>query len=105
VGIQVGSLQSIVRIKKLTEDSGKGLTDSLIAQALALFPVGKTPNLILVNRRSRRQLQLSRSVTIQTSGNSRAGGAVANIADVPTEAFGIPISCTDAILSTEALTL
>jgi hypothetical protein len=29
-GVQVGSVQSVVRIKKLTADSGKGLTDALL---------------------------------------------------------------------------
>jgi hypothetical protein len=103
VGLQVGSTRSVVRIKKLTEDSGKGLTDSLIAQALALLPVGKVPTVMLMNRRSRRQLQVSRSVTI--SASTRVGGGVGNVADLPTEAFGIPIAVTDAISSTEALTL
>jgi hypothetical protein len=104
-GLQVASTQSVVRIKKLTADSGKGLTDTLIADALRRFPVGKRPDAIFCSRRSRYQLQVSRAASITTSGNQRAGGAVANIADVPTEAMGIPLYATDAILDTEALTL
>src|SRR5690606_34902082 len=43
-GVQVLSTQSACRIKKLTADAGKGLTDALLAQALAKFPVGRGPN-------------------------------------------------------------
>jgi hypothetical protein len=104
-GLQVASLLAVVRIKKLTTDSGKGLTDALIADAMSKFPVGMAPNVIFMNRRSRKQLQLSRTVVINTSGNARAGGGVSNVADVPTEAYGIPIACTDSILNTEKLAL
>lgn len=94
-GLQVGSLRSVCRIKKLTADSGKGLTDALISQALAKFQAGTAPDVILCSRRSRQQLQSSRTAT-------NATGAPAPL---PTESFGIPIGVTDAILDTEALTL
>jgi hypothetical protein len=71
-GLQVGSIRSLVRIKKLTADSGKGLTDTLISQALALFEVGVVPDVILMNRRSRQQLQQSRSVTIFSGAGGKA---------------------------------
>jgi len=102
VGLMCASLNSVVRIKKLTTDNGKGLTDALIAEALAKFPAGKTPNVIICNRRSRRQLQVSRSVTIMSTGGRTGGGAM-NVADVPTESFGIPLAVTDAIVNTEKL--
>jgi hypothetical protein len=104
-GLQVGSIRSTVRIKKLTEDAGKGLTDNLIAQALAKFEVGVVPDVMLMSRRSRRQLQQSRSVTIFSGSGGKATSSTENIAPTPTEAFGIPIAVTDAIKDTEALTL
>jgi hypothetical protein len=94
-GLQVGSIRSIGRIKKLTEDNGKGLTDALIADLLSKFPTGTVPDVLFANRRSVKQLRASRTAT-------NATGAPAPF---PTEAFGIPIAVTDAILSTEALTL
>jgi hypothetical protein len=93
----------IVRIKKLTEDSGKGLTDALLADALALFPVGVVPSHIFMSRRSRKQLQKARTVTLFGQGTSRPSQPV--IAPTPTEYEGIPIVPTDALLNTEALTL
>lgn len=99
-GLQVGSLQSVVRIKKLTADNGKGLTDDLIAEALAKFPEGTGPDAIFMTQRSLSQLQKSRTAT-------NATGAPAPF---PTEIQGIagqniPIQVTAGILNTEALTL
>ena len=94
-GLQVASLYSIGRIKKLTADSGKGLTDDLVAELLSKFPVGVRPDVLLMSRRSLRQLQDSRTAT-------NATGAPAPF---PTEAFGVPIAPTDAVTDTEALTL
>jgi hypothetical protein len=104
-GLQVGSVRSAVRIKKLTADSGKGLTDSLIVDALAKFEVGIVPDAIFMSRRSRAQLQKSRSVTIFSGAGSKADGKTENVGQVPTESQGIPIYVTDAIKDTEALTL
>lgn len=94
-GLALHSLRSAVRIKKLTEDSGKGLTDDLIAKALEKFEVGIVPDMILVTRRSLRQLRASRTATNPTGAP----------APIPTESFNIPIQVTDAILNTESLTL
>jgi hypothetical protein len=94
-GLQVASKYAVGRIKKLTADSGKGLTDALIAQLLSKFPVGHKPDYLLMSRRSLMQLQASRTAT-------NATGAPAPF---PTEAFGVPIVPTDSILDTEALTL
>lgn len=103
VGAAWYSKYAVGRIKKLTEDSGKGLTDSLIADLLATFPVGVQPTHLFMNRRSRKQLQKARTVTLFGQGGTKPTGEV--IAPLPTEAFGVPIVCTDSILSTEALTL
>lgn len=95
VGLQVGSVFSVGRLRDLTEDSGKGLTDSLLADLLAKYPVGHRPDAWFMNRRSLRQLQASRSVVAANAGVS--------LAPVPTESNGIPIIVTDSITNTEAL--
>jgi hypothetical protein len=94
-GLQVASRYSAVRIKKITEDAGKGLTDELIYEALAKFPAGIVPDVMLMTRRSREQLRASRTAV-------NATGAPA---PTPTEVGGIPISVTDAISNVETLTL
>ncbi len=104
-GLQVGSIRGVCRIKKLTADSGKGLTDALLAQAIAKFQVGIRPDLILMSRRSRAQLQQSRTVVLQGGGAGNANGGSMTIAPTPTEYEGIPIQATDSIVDTESLTL
>ena len=78
---------------ELTADTGKGLTDLLIADLLSRFPASRPPTELVMNRRSLMQLQKSRTAT-------NATGAPAPI---PTESFGVPIIVTDQISSTEAL--
>ena len=102
-GLHVGNLNCVGRIYNLTGDSGKGLTDSLIAQLMAKFPVGFVPDAFFCSRRSRRQLQLSRTVVINSSGNRRDVTNVENVPATPTEAFGIPLYATDSILDTDAI--
>ena len=94
-GLQVANVKKLGRIKKLTADSGKTLTDDRIAAALALWPAGITPDVMYMSRRSLEQLRLSRTAT-------NATGAPAPI---PTESFGVPIAVTDGIANTETLTL
>lgn len=99
-GLQVGSLLSVVRIKKLTADSGKGLTDDLIATALAKFPEGTGPDAIFLGKRSLGQLQASRTATNPTGAP----------APFPTNIMGIqgnqiPLYVTSGILATETLAL
>lgn len=93
LGLQVGSIYSMGRVVNLTEDSGKGLTDDLIALLLAEFPVGKEPTHLLMNRRSRRQLQDSRTATTTTGAP----------APFPESSFGIPIVTVESITNTEEL--
>jgi len=94
-GLQCSSIRSMVRIKKLTADSGKTLTDILLYRALAKFEVGIVPDICLMNRRSLQQLRESRTATNAT------GAPAPN----PTEVCGgIPIALTDSILNTESLT-
>jgi hypothetical protein len=93
LGLQVGSQYDIGRICNLTADSGKGLTDSLVAQLLDKFPVGFGPTHLLMSRRSLMQLQKSRTATNPTGAP----------APFPQESFGYPIIVTDAISDTEEL--
>lgn len=102
-GLAVPNPNAISRIKNLTTQTGKGATDTLISQALELHPTGATPTMIFMNRRSRAQLQRSRTVTLQGNGKGGTGSQEGNTAPIPTEAFGIPIICTDSILNTEAI--
>ena len=94
-GLQVATKYAIGRIKKLTADCGKGLTDLSISQLLAKFPVGNKPDYLFMSRRSLMQLQSSRTATTPTGSP----------APIPQESFNIPIAVTDSILDTEALTL
>jgi hypothetical protein len=91
VGLKAGSNLSIARICNIGDTSSDGLTDDLISEGLALFPASRQPHYIVMNRRSRKQLQQSRTAT-------NATGAPAPI---PMDAFGIPIVCTDALANTE----
>jgi len=95
IGLQIASKYSIGCIKKLTEDSGKGLTDSLLSQLYQKFPVGHKPDVFLMSRRSQGQLQRSRTATNATGAE----------ADIPVSWQGVPIIPTDSILDTESLTL
>jgi len=93
VGVQVGNKYAIGRIRDLTADSGKGLTDDLISDLLSLFPVGQKPDVLAMNRRSLKQLQQSRTATNPTGAP----------APFPQDSFNIPIMLTDSIINTEAL--
>lgn len=99
-GLQIGSPNAAVRIKKLTADSGKGLTDALITQALAKFPTGIQPDVCLMTRRSLQQLQASRTTYSPTGQPAPFPTGIVGISGAE-----IPIAVTDAILNTESLTL
>jgi hypothetical protein len=101
VGLQVGNENSTRRIANLTADSGKGLTDALLAQLFATFPVGYRPDEIFMSRRSCTQLQISRTVTLFGQGTTRPDQAT--LAPRPTAYDGVPITETDSILNTDAI--
>jgi len=102
-GLQVASIYSICRIKKLTTDSGKGLTDLLIYNALSKFPAGKGPNAIYMSRRSLYQLRSSRTATNATGAPAPIPRTVEGAPDSGSEE--IPIYVTDSIVNTETLAL
>lgn len=105
IGLQAVNKNSVGRLKDATEDSGKGVTDSQIAKLIAKFPVGVVPDRLFMSRRSARQLQESRSVTIFTSDSGRTGGrsSMTISAPMPIESNGIPITVTDSLTDTEEL--
>lgn len=103
VGLQVGSVYSVGRLKDATEDSGKGVTDAKLAELLSKYPVGNAPDVWFMNRRSAFQLQSSRSATSVTNSSQKQGDGRDIFAPMPTESNGIPIIITDSIVSTEAL--
>lgn len=99
-GLKFADLRAAVRIKNITADAGKMLTDALMSKAVAKFPAGLQPDVCLMTRRSIQQLQASRTATNPTGAQ----------APFPTEIEGlngtkIPIRVTESILDTEPLTL
>ena len=101
VGLQIGNENCARRIYNLTADSGKGLTDALLAKLIATFPVGVRPDAIFGSRRSIAQLQASRTVALYGTGTNRPNQP--NVAPYPTEFEGIKIIATDSILNTDAI--
>lgn len=93
LGMQVGSKYSVGRIVNVTEDAGKGLTDDLLSKMLELFPSDKVPAMIGMSRRSRGQLQRSRT-TYSPTGMP---------APLPAEYEGVPIVTAESISNVEAL--
>jgi len=104
-GLKVGSLRGLLRIKKLTDDAGKGLTDAVLAKAFAKLEASIRPDLILMNRRARSQLQQSRTVTLFGNATNKVTGGNAAVAPTPTAYDEVPIFVTDGITNTETLAL
>lgn len=101
IGMQIASPFSVLRICNITADSGKTCTDSLIAAAKQLMPANWVADACFMSKRSRYQLQLSRTVTNTTGSNGPRQGL---IAATPThDADGVPIIVTDSILNTDAI--
>lgn len=94
-GLQVANIKTVGRIKKITTDSGKGLTDALIYSLLSKYQVGQKPDVLFMSRRSLFQLRGSRTATNPTG----------NPAPVPKEVENIPIAVTDSIVDIEKLAL
>lgn len=92
-GVQVGSIYSTARIKNLTTQSGKTLTDEMLYSALETFPSHILPDAIFLTRRSLGQLRKSRTAT-------NATGAPAPL---PRDFEGIPLVVTESIKNTEAI--
>lgn len=93
IGFQIGTKFSAVRIVNLTAESGKGLTDDLVYEAMAKFPAGLGATHIVMNQQSLFQLRKSRTAT----------NATGVPAPLPTEVNGTPIVVTDSLSTTEAI--
>ncbi len=93
LGAQQPGVYLIGRIINLTEDTDKGLTDDLLSRLLEKFPAGHTPTHLVMNRRSRGQLQRSRT-TYMPKGFE---------APLPVEYDGIPIILTDSVATDEPI--
>lgn len=102
IGLGMVHPLSICRISNLDDSgtSGKFLTDKMVAQAMAKFPVGYPPTHLCVSRRQRYWLQQSRTVVSQGNMTNTLTG----FPPVPTESQGIPLVVTDAISLTETAT-
>lgn len=110
-GVQVGSLWSACRIKKLTADAGATLTDTLLYQALAKFKAGTQPDAIFMSRRSLMQLRQSRTTYNPMGTPAPAPTSITGLfrgvkgPDGTMAGQDIPIYVTEAISETEPLTL
>jgi len=96
IGFQIGGAYSAARIANIecnTLTSTTAFTDDKIYGALSLFPAGRQPNVIVMNRDALRLLRQSRTATNPTGAP----------APRPTEVEGIPIVVTDGLVSTEAV--
>jgi len=102
LGLQIAAEASVVRICNLTAEASKTVSDAMLNNGKNLFPAGWVPDVCFMSRRSRTQLQTSRTVTLYGTGNQRP--TVGNIAPIPTtDADGVPIVATDSILNTDTI--
>jgi len=90
LGVQIGGAYSIARIANI-DNGDNTLDDDLIYKALELFPSGQQPSVILMSRRSRRQLRESRTAT----------NALGTPAPRPEDVEGIPILISESISNAE----
>ena len=111
VGLSFNYTKSACRIKNLAPPgtaSNYSLTDGLVAQALALFPVGTVPTHLFCNRAQRYALQTSRTPVygVSTGGTTNAitAATALQFPSLPNESNGIPLYVTDSITSTETAT-
>jgi hypothetical protein len=87
MGLQIGSNFSVARLCNVGTDSGKGLTDDLLAQLYGRFKEGAPPTHFIMNQRSLMQLQRSRT-TYSPTGSP---------APLPSDWNGIPLVVTPSI--------
>jgi hypothetical protein len=106
IGLSCAHVRAVGAVKNIDNTLSGGaytkpITDALIAQLMAKFPVGIAPNLCFMSRASRAGLQASRTVTLFANlgmamkGNSGAAGLVAPLPTATTD--GVPIVPSDSI--------
>ena len=88
-GLQVVNKNSVAAIKDI--DDTKSLNDDMLSELLEKFPAGVVPDAIFMTRKSRRQLQNSRTATSPTGAR----------VPLPTEIEGVNIVVTDSLVNTE----
>jgi len=96
MGLQLGSSYDAARIGNVTTSGTADATtcnDKLLSDLMALAKAGMPFTHFVMNRTSQKYLQQSRT----------AVNATGKEAPFPTEAFGLPIITTDAILNTETI--
>jgi hypothetical protein len=105
MGLELNYSLGLARIINI--DDTHPLTDKLIAQALAKFPVGIVPTHIMASRWSRYLLQTSRApvYTAGTSGSAITAATALQFPQTPTESQGVPLFVTDSIKSRAKVTL
>ena len=104
VGLAIGNVHCVGRIFNLTAETGKGLTDALIARAMSQFQTGYLPDAIFVSRRSDFQLAASRPRTNYSLPGSARPGNTVPITDYTAGSYqGIPIIPTDSITDNQAI--
>lgn len=85
--MQYGNIYGLGRICNLDGTTGKTLTDNMISDALSKFPSGSYPNVCIMSRSARKELQQSRTAVNATGAE----------APFPVEVFGVPIIVSDHI--------
>lgn len=101
IGLAFGHTKSVVRIKNLTTATGKGLTDALVADALAKMPI------VMRNQRSKIKLMINSvaSLTLQKSrstvSSAKTDSGILQFAPEPKESNGCEIILTDSIPNNE----
>ncbi len=92
-GLQIGSRYSVGRIAELDVIATTMMTDDLLSELWAAFPVARKPGMIFMSKRSQFQLQVSRTATNPTGLP----------APFPSMWENLPIHVTDAIVDTEVI--
>jgi len=91
---RLANKNAAIRVKNVGTDSGKGLTDILLAQAFQKArEIGMNPNAIFMTPRSQSQLQVSRTTYNPTGSPS----------PLPEEYFGVPIYSTINLSNAETV--
>jgi len=93
-------LLSCVRIANL-DAATHCLTDSLVADALALFPIGLKPTHLFCTRVQRRKLQQSRTPVYASGTTAITAATPLQFPPTPTESNNVPLTATDSIDDTE----
>jgi hypothetical protein len=90
-GLQVTSAHAFGRIRNISEEIGKTLTDEMLFHLLSKFPAGLVPQAFFMTRRSLEQLRSNRTAVNATGAPAPA----------PTDVGGVPIIVTDALINNE----